>query len=153
MGLYSQHFISIKKVQHKVYYKDMKKSLSQFVFLAGMTCVLITSFSLSAIAQVTKPPASNSSGSNINITLQNPLSGTNTLDGFLGKILDAVVLLLTPVVVIMMLYSGFLFVVARGNSEKLGEAKKALMYTLIGAAIVLGAKGFSTVIQNTISQF
>ncbi len=50
----------------------------------------------------------------------------------------------------MLLYSGFLFVLARGNAEKLGEAKKALMYTLIGAAIVLGAKGLATIIENTV---
>ncbi len=70
---------------------------------------------------------------------------------FLQNILKGIVLLLTPIVVIMMLYAGFLFVTAQGNAEKLGEAKKALLYTMIGAAIVLGAEGFATIIKNTVT--
>ncbi len=88
---------------------------------------------------------------NINFQLKNPLGSTGDLNTFLENILHALVLLLTPVVVIMLLYSGFLFVSARGNAEKLGEAKKALLYTLIGAAIVLGAQGIATVLSNTVT--
>lgn len=114
-------------------------------------------FPLAAIAQNTptntgtQPSAPADASLHIPFKLNNPLKGSTDLQGFIAKVLDAVVLLLTPVVTVMLLYSGFLFVVARGNAEKLGEAKKALMYTLIGAAIVLGAKGFELVIQNTVT--
>lgn len=85
--------------------------------------------------------------------LKNPLSGTDSIQGFLLNVLDAVVYIMIPVIVVMMIYAGFLFVTARGNSEKLGQAKNALLYTVIGAAIVLGAKGFALAIESTIKQF
>ena len=79
--------------------------------------------------------------------------GVTTIQDLLAKIINAMVLIATPIIVIMLIYSGFLFVQASGNEEKLGKAKTTLMYTLIGAAVILGAKGISFAIQNTLSQF
>jgi hypothetical protein len=87
----------------------------------------------------------------IEFQIKNPLGETGDLNTFLANILKAIVLLLTPVVVIMMLYAGFLFVSAQGNAEKIGEAKKALLTTLAGAAIVLGAQGFAIILKNTVT--
>lgn len=89
----------------------------------------------------------------LSITLANPL-GTTTSDipTFIQKILDGLVLLLTPVIIIMFLWTGFLFVKAQGKPEDLASAKKALLSTIIGAALVLGAKGLSIVIGATIAQ-
>lgn len=88
----------------------------------------------------------------ISFQIPNPLgSNTTTLNGFLANILDAVVLLLTPVITLMLLYSGFLFISAQGNAEELTKAKTTLMYTLIGAAVILGAKGLAEVLKNTVT--
>jgi hypothetical protein len=88
----------------------------------------------------------------LSFKVPNPLgSNTTTLDGFFANVLDAIVLLLTPVIVIMLVYCGFLFVSAQGKEEELTKAKSALMYTLIGAAIVLGAKGLAEVLKNTVT--
>ena len=88
----------------------------------------------------------------LSFSVPNPLgTSTTTLDKVLSNVLDAIVLLLTPVITIMLLYCGFLFISAQGNVEKLGDAKRALMYTLIGAAVILGAKGLSLVLSNTIT--
>jgi hypothetical protein len=54
-------------------------------------------------------------------------------------------------VVVGIIYSGFMFVQARGNAEELGKAKRAITYTVIGAALVLGAWAFSVGIANTIN--
>jgi hypothetical protein len=94
--------------------------------------------------------AQSSGGSQLNFKLDNPIDGSGDLPAFVTTIANGLVILLTPLVVIMVLYSGFLFVTAKGNVEKLGTAKQALLYTLIGAAIVLGAQGFATIIQNTV---
>lgn len=100
----------------------------------------------------TSPTSNNGIESNLNLAfkLDNPIQGSTDLTSFVQTILKAAALLLTPVVVLMMLYSGFLFVIARGNAEKLGEAKQALLYTMIGAAVVLGAEGFATIIKSTV---
>lgn len=83
--------------------------------------------------------------------LQNPLQ-FNTISGFLDAMLGAVVTIAGPIVVLMLVYSGFLFVSAQGNPEKLAIAKKAIMWTIIGAAVVLGAFVLSSAIEGTINQ-
>lgn len=54
------------------------------------------------------------------------------------------------IIILALIYSGFLFVMARGNEEELTKAKRAITYTVIGAVLVLGAWAFSVAISNTI---
>lgn len=92
---------------------------------------------------------SSQNGLSINLEFKNPLHRTaSDIPSFVAVVLKAVAKLLFPVVVIMILYSGFLFVIARGNIEKIGEAKKALTYAIVGAAIVLGAYGLAQLVQG-----
>ena len=95
--------------------------------------------------------ASTSSGIGFNIP--NPLTGVSTIPDFLAKIINAFLLVLTPIVVIMFIYSGFLFVQAQGNEEKIQTAKRTLLYTIIGAAVILGSKGIALAVQQTVTQF
>ncbi|MFQ5662112.1 MAG: pilin [Candidatus Paceibacteria bacterium] len=83
--------------------------------------------------------------------LVNPLQ-FDTIKGFLEAMLNAVVTIATPIVVLMLVYSGFLFVKAQGNTDKLTEAKKAITWTIIGAVIVLGAFVLSSAIKGTVDQ-
>jgi len=80
----------------------------------------------------------------------NPL-GNITLYDFLLKILNSLIYILFPVIIIMMVYTGFLFVAAQGNETKLQEAKRALVWTVIGALIVLGSKALALAIKATIN--
>ena len=88
----------------------------------------------------------------LDLTLKNPLGSTADIPSFIQKVLDGLVILLTPVIVVMFLWTGFSFVKAQGNPEDLTKAKSSLLYTIIGAALVLGAKGLSLVIGATIAQ-
>ena len=56
------------------------------------------------------------------------------------------------VAVFFIVYSGFLFVTARGSEDKLKTAKRALLYSVIGTAILLGAWVIAEVIASTINQ-
>ena len=70
--------------------------------------------------------------------LTNPLgSSTTDLNSLLVLILKIVTEIGSIVVVFFIIYSGFLFVTAQGNEEKITKAKQALTWTLIGAAILL----------------
>jgi len=82
----------------------------------------------------------------------NPLekSGINNIDGFIQTILIGVIKIGIPVVALAIIYSGFLFVSALGKPDKLKIAKSALMYSLIGAAILLGAWAIAQLITNTV---
>lgn len=84
------------------------------------------------------------------ITLINPLGTGATLNSFLTSILDLVIQIGSVVVILMLVYVGFLFVVARGNDSKLTEAKKALLWTVVGALILLGASAIAKGIQATV---
>ena len=66
---------------------------------------------------------STSTATNMNISLQNPI-GTKTIQDFLVKILNAVVQILTPVLVLMFIWTGFKFVQAQGQPEAIEKAKK-----------------------------
>ncbi len=96
-----------------------------------------------ALAQV--PPAQESSGKIIN-----PIE-VDTFDGVIGIFLEGALKLGIPVVAIAIIYCGFLFVSARGNPESITKAKDALLYTLIGAAILIGAMAIAKMISNTVT--
>jgi hypothetical protein len=80
----------------------------------------------------------------------NPLGTTSTLPALIEKILEGVLKIGIPVVALAIIYCGFLFVFARGNPEELTKAKDALLYTLIGAAILLGAWAIAQIISSTV---
>jgi hypothetical protein len=88
-------------------------------------------------------------------TLNNPLGdiGVDNIPKLIEKILELVVLIGTPVVALFIIWSGFLFVSAQGNPTKLTTARTTLMYTLIGAALVLGATVIAKAIGGTIAKF
>jgi len=80
----------------------------------------------------------------------NPLSNINTINDLIKTLLEGLIRIGMPIIALAIIYSGFLFVFARGNSEKLTQAKDALLYTLIGAAILLGSWGIAQLISNTV---
>jgi len=55
-----------------------------------------------------------------------------------------------PVVVIGLIYSGYLLVTAQGDEGKLEDGRKALLWTIVGAAIILGASVIKGVVEGTI---
>lgn len=81
--------------------------------------------------------------------LTDPL-GNITLYNFLFTILNAVIYILFPVIVLMLVYTGFLFVAAQGNPAKIQEARRALVWTIIGALVLLGAKAIALAVQATV---
>jgi len=82
-------------------------------------------------------------------TIVNPIKVDN-IQGLIKNILIGVIKIGLPIVALAIIYCGFLFVAARGNSEKIKKAKDALIYTLIGAAILLGAWAIAQLISDTV---
>jgi len=80
-----------------------------------------------------------------------PTTNVGDIPTFIKTILTGVLKIGIPVVALAVIYSGFLFVFARGNPEKLSKAKGALLYTVIGAAILLGSWAIAQMIQATIA--
>ena len=84
-------------------------------------------------------------------SITNPIK-YGDLMSFINALIEIVIQIGTPILVLAVIYVGFLFVQASGKPEKLNEAKSALVYTLIGAAIVLGAFIISAAIKGTVDQ-
>jgi hypothetical protein len=81
--------------------------------------------------------------------LENPIKSP-TLSAFLTDAADVALTLAGPVIIIAIIAVGFLFVKARGEPKELETAKHAFLYTVIGAAVILGATLLASVIQQTI---
>lgn len=95
------------------------------------------------------PNLGNPSGS---VTLNNPLGDKDILE-FLQDILDVIMIFAVPLIVFMIIYAGFLFVMDRGSEKNLKQAKNALLYAVIGAVIIFGAKAILEVVQGTVDAF
>jgi hypothetical protein len=94
---------------------------------------------------------SSTSGVSVNTKIDNPLgSGITDLPTFINVIISFVLLIAIPIIVLAVIYAGFLFVTSGGNSEKLKKAKTTLLYTLIGAALLLGAFVIAKAIKGTV---
>ncbi|MEY2671793.1 MAG: hypothetical protein RL687_210 [Candidatus Parcubacteria bacterium] len=127
------------------------KKIEYFVFKNRKILSFISVFVLMilpfAFTQAVDP-----AGVNLDVRIKNPLGNSvTTIPQFIERGLNLVLMVGVPIVTLAIIYSGFLFVIARGNTEKLGEAKNTLMYTLIGAALLLGSWVIAQAIQGTIA--
>jgi hypothetical protein len=125
-----------------------------------------------AILQDERPPVSDGSGSQAGTNPErssgtqantNPerSSGTQGLPPITGpgsdicSIINAVLKVIAEigavVGVLFIIWSGFLFIMAQGNVDKLKRAKWTFLTTIAGIAILLGASVITSVIFNTIS--
>lgn len=84
-------------------------------------------------------------------TLQNPVQFPD-IASFIAGALKVMVMVALPIISFFIVYSGFLFVSARGNEEQLGTAKRNFFYVIIGAILILGAWVIATLIGGTVKQ-
>jgi hypothetical protein len=93
-------------------------------------------------------------GTGITSTIDNPLgtTGPQTIPDFIKIVINIVLVVGVPIVALAIIYTGFLFVEAQGSPEKITKAKKALTYTIIGAAILLGAFVIADAIGKTVDE-
>lgn len=96
-------------------------------------------------------PESSSGSSESEGELGNPLA-VDSIQDFIAEILTLVAQIALPLVVLALVYTGFLFVTAQGNEEKLNKAKTALFWTVVGALVVLGASVLAEAIEGTVEQ-
>ncbi len=97
-----------------------------------------------------KPDSGTCPGDTGSLGIKNPLGSTCTLYDFFQKVLKVAEQIGGVIIVLAIIYTGFLFVKAQGNAEELETAKRAFVWTVIGALILLGATVLSTIIKNTI---
>ncbi len=96
---------------------------------------------------------------NIQIEFTNPLGGNGTnplgidsLTELLSALLKIIITVGIPLVVLAIIYTGFLFVSAMGDKAKIEEARRAFLWTVVGAIIILSSWVIAEAIEGTITQ-
>jgi hypothetical protein len=90
------------------------------------------------------------------VTINNPLGAEfNNMDilDFLKRLFENFVKIALPFLVLFTMWAGLQFVLARGNEDKLSEAKQNFLYVIIGTAIVFSAWGLANILAGTVEQF
>ena len=92
----------------------------------------------------------------VSIKLKNPLNMSNNggIDNIPDLVKAIVKIALTigiPLIVLAIIYSGYLFIAAQGSPDKLKVAKDTLLYVIVGAAILLGAYVIAEAVVGTIN--
>ena len=81
------------------------------------------------------------------ISFQNPLTADSFTE-LADKIIDFLLAIAAPIVVIMVIWAGFLFMTAGGNPEKVQKGKDTLLWTAVGVIILMVSKGVTTLLVN-----
>ncbi|MEK7559881.1 MAG: pilin [Patescibacteria group bacterium] len=79
--------------------------------------------------------------------IKNPLKADN-IPELIENVADFAVAVGLPIATIFIVYSGFLFVSAKGNEKKLESAKETFKWAVVGAALIVGARFLAAAIVN-----
>lgn len=74
-----------------------------------------------------------------------------TLDGLIRILIGLVVQIGTILLVLALVWTGFLFIQAQGNEEQLRSARSALLWTVLGGLLLLAAQALHMVISQAVS--
>lgn len=78
--------------------------------------------------------------------------GTQDVRQTIGRIINVALSLLGVIVLVIIIYGGFLWMTAGGNDEKVGEAKQWIFGGIIGLVIILSAYAIASfVISNLVT--
>jgi len=113
--------------------------IKKTIHTVALSAVLLTPL-LHALAQDSNTPG-DQSGGGLGVRFENPFGNNITsIPQFIGKIVDLMINFGGVIVVFFIILAGFKFVIAQGSPEKIKSAKNMLMWTLIGAVVLLGSK-------------
>lgn len=82
--------------------------------------------------------------------LQNP-TGFKSLEQVVLAVVNVVQILLIMATVLYLLYAGLMFVTARGEPSKITAARDALLWGMVGAALVIGAQVLVQTLQSSVN--
>jgi hypothetical protein len=75
-----------------------------------------------------------------------------SVQDFVVAALQILVTISLPIIGFFIVFVGYQFIAAQGNSAKLQKARENFVYVIIGAGLILGAWALATLIGSTVSQ-
>ena len=88
----------------------------------------------------------------VDANLSNPITSDNVTT-LLEKLYRGFLAIVVPILVLVLVYSGFIFVTAQGSEEKLKKAKRNAGYVVIGLIIILAAEVLIAIFKNLVDAF
>lgn len=70
-------------------------------------------------------------------TIRNPLGTVTNIDQVYINVINAILGIVGGLTFIVFIYNGFRFILALGNEEVLGKAKKGIFWSLAGLLVIL----------------
>ena len=113
----------------------MNKLFKQILILACLIAVLTLPYLVFAESETLTTLTSVATGDGLYDSTTNQLS----LSKILGTVVSAAIGLLGVVFICLIIYAGYNWMIARGEEEKLNDAKDTLKRAIIGLIIVVGA--------------
>ena len=83
------------------------------------------------------------------VNLVNPIT-VDSVPALIERILEIVLTIGIPIVALAIIYSGYKFIAAQGNPQKLQDAKQTFTYVIIGSLILLAAWVIARAIAGTV---
>lgn len=80
----------------------------------------------------------------------NPLGNNATFCSLIKQVINAAMIIGVPIAILLVVYAGFKFVMAQGNTENLAKARTNFFYTIIGILIFFGAGLIADVLIGTL---
>ncbi len=96
------------------------------------------------------PSTQSNGGMILDVKLKNPLK-VNTISEAVKFFVNVLLKIAIPFIVLFFIWSGFKFILARGNPTKVAEAKQMFWYTIIGMLLILGAWTITNAIIGTVN--
>lgn len=84
-------------------------------------------------------------------SVPSPSSNLSSLPAVLNVIITIVTEVGSIIAVLFIIWSGFLFIQAQGNPEKIKKAKMTFFTTIIGTALLLGGSVIANIVLNTVT--
>ena len=104
---------------------------------------------LTSVLLVSSATVANAASDSFNNILNPSISN---IPKFIAEFLRVIVMVALPIISLAIVYSGFLFVWARGNDSELQRAKRNFLYVIVGTILILGAWVIATLIAGTVSE-
>ncbi len=79
----------------------------------------------------------------------NPL-GTSDIFTFITQIIDIILVVAVPVIVLYIMYGGWVLVMAQGKPDEISRGNRIILWALVGGVLILGVNIIIEIIQTTV---
>lgn len=85
-------------------------------------------------------------------TLTNPLGAGTTVYSLTGRIISVVLGLVGTIALVMFIYGGVIWMTSAGSSDKIKKGREAIIWSVIGMAVIFASYGLTKFLLDNITK-